>query len=88
MLPALSVPAGTLNVASPLERVCWLLHVPMLRVADPVGMGWPLVPLTATVTLTVWALVTFVKLGVTDTVAAALPTGAATDTVEDCVAVV
>ncbi len=68
LLPALSQRVGTENVAIPLERVCCPLHTPAFRVTDPVGVGWPLAPLTATLTVTVWALVTVVALGVTDIV--------------------
>jgi hypothetical protein len=59
-------------MALPAERVCWSLHEPALSVTDPVGVGCPLAPLTATLTVTVWALVTFVALGVTVTVGTAV----------------
>jgi hypothetical protein len=58
LVPALSVPAGIVKLAVPLEReFCWL-YGPLARVTVPVGVGCPLLPATETViTRLCWSVI-------------------------------
>jgi hypothetical protein len=70
-LPIARDPAGTLIVAPPLLRVLAAdVKVPLVSVTVPVGVGLPVPPLTAVVTVNACAVVMLVEDGVTVTVGA------------------
>jgi hypothetical protein len=73
-VPVASDPAGTSIVALLLVSVVAAdVYVPLVRIIEPVGVGFPLPPLTATVTDTASAVVTLDEDGVTTTVGAGTP---------------
>jgi hypothetical protein len=65
-LPVASDPAETLMVAPPLLRVAAAdVYVPLVSVTEPVGVGFPVPPLTATATVSACAVVMLDADGVT-----------------------
>jgi hypothetical protein len=64
-----SDPAGILIVATPLLRVVDSeVYVPLVSITEPVVVGLPLPPLTATAMVRAWVVVMLVEDGVTVTV--------------------
>ena len=67
-LPGARDPAGMLNIALPLESVVPTeVYPPPDNTTDPVGVGFPLPPLSETVTVIGWAVVMLDDEGVTVT---------------------
>jgi hypothetical protein len=65
-VPLASDPAGMLIVAMPPLRVAAAdVKLPLLSITEPVGVGLPVPPLTATLTDNDWAVVMVVEDGVT-----------------------